>query len=138
MNRLREAADRWPDHPDTALVLFDIASARRSLAHQIDGQLNHDKLSPNRRQQLSADRLENLWEAALTFDQVIERLSDIEPPTPSLQRWQAPRRYPDRIVCSRPTTPGGHRWIRGGRESVARSWRPFMHCPGGHSLDDSG
>ena len=119
VNRLREAADRWPDHPDTALVLFDIASARRSLAQQIDGQLNHDKLSPNRRQQLSADRLENLWEAALTFDQVIERLSDIEPPTPSLQRWQRAAAI-SRSDCLLET--GRLQEAIAGYEAVARAW----------------
>ena len=119
VNRLREAADRWPDHPDTALVLFDIASARRSLAQQINGQLNHDKLAPNRRQQLTADRLENLWEAALTFDQVMERLSDAQPPTPALQRWQRAAAI-SRSDCLLET--GRLKEAIVGYEAVARTW----------------
>lgn len=119
INRLREAADRWPDHPDTAMVLFDIASARRSLAQQIDGQLSHDQLSPTRRQQLAADRLENLWEAALTFDQVMERLSSVKPPTPSLQRWQRAAAI-SRSDCLLET--GRLKESIMGYEAVARDW----------------
>ena len=119
INRLREAADRWPEHSDTPMVLFDIASARRSLAQQIDGQLNHGQLTPNRRQQLSADRLENLWEAALIFDQVMERLSDSESPTPSLQRWQRAAAI-SRSDCLLET--GRLKEAIAGYEAVARDW----------------
>ncbi|MEE2906299.1 MAG: tetratricopeptide repeat protein [Planctomycetota bacterium] len=88
ISRLREAADRWPDHPDTIAVLFDIASARRSLALSIDQRLAHDNLTPSQRQSLESDRLANLWEAAMTFEQVIEALALVDPPTPNSHRRQ--------------------------------------------------
>tara|TARA_Y100000589_G_scaffold108526_2_gene103141 strand:+ start:327 stop:2801 length:2475 start_codon:yes stop_codon:yes gene_type:complete len=119
INRLREAADRWPDHPDTPMVLFDIASARRSLAQQINDQLNQEQLTPNRRQQLTADRLENLWEAALTFDQVMEHLCEEEPPTPSMQRWLRAAAI-SRSDCLLET--GRLKEAIAGYEAVARDW----------------
>lgn len=86
VSHLQEVADRWPDHVDTTAVLFDMANARRALALSIDQRLTGEHLTPSQRQALESDRLANLWEAELVYGQVIESLSQIDPPTPNTHR----------------------------------------------------
>ena len=129
ISRLREAADRWPDHLGTVAVLFDIAAARRSLALSIDQRLSHDNLTPSQRQSLESDRLVNLWEAAITFEQVIEILASVDPPTPNSHRRQRAAAVA-RADCLLET--GRLREAISCYESVARTWPD--HPAAMHSL----
>ena len=117
--RLQEAADRWPNHVGTVGVLFDIASARRSLALSIDQKLLQDEMTPSQRQSLESDRLANLWEAEITFDQVIKMLAEIDPPTPNSHRRQRAAAIA-RADCLLET--GRLREAVSCYESIARTW----------------
>ena len=117
--RLQEAADRWPNHVGTVGVLFDIASARRSLALSIDQKLLQDEMTPSQRQSLESDRLANLWEAEITFDQVIKMLVEIDPPTPNSHRRQRAAAIA-RADCLLET--GRLREAVSCYESIARTW----------------
>ncbi|MCH2132365.1 MAG: hypothetical protein MK116_01320 [Phycisphaerales bacterium] len=119
VSRLREAADRWPEHSEATAVLFDIASARRALALDIDVRLATETLTPSTRQGLEADRLANLWEAAVTFEQVMERLADELDPT-AMSRGMHRAAAVSRADCLLET--GRLQEAIAGYESVARTW----------------
>jgi TolA-binding protein len=119
IGHLQEAADRWPDHPETVAVLFDVASARRSLGVEISRRLLEETLTPSVRHSMESDRLANLWEAAISFEQVIEMLEEQADRSASRERMHRASSIA-RSDCLSET--GRIREAIVGYEAIARKW----------------
>ena len=119
IGHLQEAADRWPDHPRTVAVLFDVASARRSLGVEISRRLLEETLAPSARQAMESDRLANLWEAAINYEQVVEILEEQTEPSDSFERMHRAAAIA-RADCLSET--GRIREAIIGYEAIARKW----------------
>jgi TolA-binding protein len=118
-SRLREAADRWPSHPQTRSILFEVASAQRALALSIDDRLATQPLSPSARQELEADRLANLFEAAAVFQRVAEDLQDAA----TTSSWDLRMRRAAAVSRADCLFESGQRQEAiAGYEAVARTW----------------
>jgi tetratricopeptide (TPR) repeat protein len=92
IERLSEAAERYPDHPRRGELLFNLADSYRAAARELQTQLEEDAtMSPGERQRLVTLRREHLTRAGSLFDEVTDYYAQADVGTLDAARLQLQR-----------------------------------------------